>query len=527
MRTLKTCLMATVAVAAFGVAETANAQTFVYGGGATFPSKVYRQLFDCFAFPADGNAPPAVPGGTGVVDPGQSDDGRKIARLAISPDCPSPTGNISGFLAQFLYSPVGSGGGKRAFRNHNGSNSGTLGLGIPAAANSIPYVSQFAPNYGYPSIHFAGSDDVVLPSDIQAYTGNANNPVHPTFGTWLQIPALAGGVAVAHNQKDGAGNPLNLSSGTLNLSRKALCGIVSGHITKWDNPILTALNGGTAYGTGQITFVHRSDGSGTTFLFTNALVAQCAGVFGPNNESDATLALYNFPWTDKTLPATQCPAIPVQGSNQINFPDAGANACGVTAPTPAGSAFANGSGNAGVVAQIHAINGAIGYATPDFVDPVVPIGTGPADGLPVAGVESQYDIDNFTGLYQKPTFAKAQTAMQAAIPLFTSVSRKNPLNWSRQMVQPNPLLQNAYPISGFTMLNLYQCINNADVYNTLLAYLNFHYNNDVAKNILHSQQFSEVPGNWFDEIVQLLNPDNPDTGFNIGGVGPCTGKSGA
>ena len=34
MRTLKTWLMASVAVATFGIAEQANAQTFIYGGGA-------------------------------------------------------------------------------------------------------------------------------------------------------------------------------------------------------------------------------------------------------------------------------------------------------------------------------------------------------------------------------------------------------------------------------------------------------------------------------------------------------------
>ncbi|MFX4639446.1 hypothetical protein ABTA98_19715, partial [Acinetobacter baumannii] len=84
--------------------------------------------------------------------------------------------------------------------------------------------------------------------------------------------------------------------------------------------------------------------------------------------------------------------------------DAGNNQCGVAVATPAGAAYANGSGNAGVVAQVHAINGAIGYATPDFVDPVVAIGTNPADGLPVAGIQNQYDIDNSTGQFQKPTF---------------------------------------------------------------------------------------------------------------------------
>jgi len=534
MRNFKTCLMASVALATFGVAEQANAQTFIYGGGATFPSKVYRQLFDCFSFPVDGNTvviPGVTNSGNGVVDttPGATDNGRKVPAIAISTSCPSATGNISGLLTQFLYAPVGSGGGKRAFRTGN-SSSAAAGLGIPAAANSIPYVGAFAQDYGYPKFHFAGSDDIVLPSDIVQYssTASATDPVNTVKGYWLQIPALAGGVAIAHNQKDGNGNPLNLAPGTsLKLSRKALCGIASGHITKWDNATITADNGVTV-GTGPITFVHRSDGSGTSFLFSNAMVAQCAGIFGSNNETPgAPLALYNFPWTDKTLAATQCPAIPVQGANQHNYPDASPDQCGVAVSNPGGGTFANGNGNAGVVAQIHAINGAIGYATPDFVDPVVAIGTNPGDGLPTAAVQNQFDIDNGLTAFQKPTFDKAAIAMSSQNPVFDDTSRKNPLNWSRQMVNPNPLLPNSYPIAGFTQFNLYQCYADANVYQGLLLYLTFHYSQDIAKNILHSQQFTEVPELWFDEIVKLLNPDNPTTGFQQGGNQACSTHSGA
>lgn len=532
MRTFKTCLLATAALASFGIAEQANAQTFINGGGATFPSKVYRQLFDCFAFPVDGNfnvIAGVTNSGNGVVDPTQTDNGRRIAPLAISSACPSPSGNISGLLTQFIYAPVGSGGGKRAFRTNNGSSAAT-GLGIPSASNAIPYVSAFAQNYGYTHLHFVGSDDIVLPSDIVPYSrsGKASDPVNTTTGYWLQIPALAGGVTVSHNQKDGNGVALNLAAGTsLKLSRQTLCGIVSGHVTKWNNPLITADNGGTQVGTGQITFVHRSDGSGTNFLFTNAMAAQCQGLFGPTNETTSTLALYSFPWTDKTLPASQCPAIPAQGSNQHNWPDASPDQCGVAVALPAGSAFANGNGNSGVLATVHSINGAIGYITPDFVDPVVAIGTNPGDGLPTAAIQNQYDIDNGLTAFQKPTFDKVAIAMSAENPVFDDTSRANPLNWSRQMVNPNPKLNNAYPISGFTQLNLYQCYADQNVYQGLLLYLSYFYQQQSAKDILHAQQFTEVPGVWFDEIVKLLNPDNPTTGFQQGGVQACNGHSGA
>ncbi|MCP4618163.1 MAG: phosphatase [Bradyrhizobium sp.] len=525
MRALKTCLMASVAVAMFGAAEQANAQTFVYGGGATFPSKVYRQMMDCLTYPVDGNV-----GFGGVVDPGQSDNGRNVSQLALAPSCPFY--NITGFFGSILYAPVGSGAGKAAFAAHNAASTGPLT--IPSASNTIPYVSRFTPTqggYGYPSFHFAGSDDVVVPSDLTAHSGSPSNPVNATRGYWLQVPALAGAVAIPYNGTDGNGVALNLSTpGVLKLSRRALCGIVSGHITKWDNSVLTTDNGGVALGTGNITFVHRSDSSGTNYLFTNAMVTQCNGVFGPNSESDATAALYSFPWTDKRVPVAQCPnALPIQGSNQVNWPDVGGtnNQCGNPVANPGGGRFLGGSGTSGVVATIHATPGSIGYASPDFVDPVVPIGTGPADGLAVASLQNQFDIDNATGSFHRPTYQNANTAMQTAIPVFDDTSRANPLNWSRQMIVPNPLLADAYPIAGFTMLNFYQCYANSNVYDVLVTYINFLYGNAIAKNILHDQQFSEIPDLWYTEILKLVNPGNPLTGFNKAGEGACAGKSGA
>ena len=514
--------MATVAVATFGVAEQANAQTFVYGGGATFPSKVYRQMMDCLAFPVDGNS-----GSGGVNDPGQTDNARDIPQLALAPSCPFY--NVAAIFGSILYAPVGSGAGKGAFAAHNGSSTGPLT--IPAAANTIPYVSHFTPTpggYGYPQYHFTGSDDVVVPSDLNNYTGSPSNPVNANLGYWLQIPALSGSVTIPYNGTDGNGNALNLSTpGVLKLSRKALCGIVSGHITKWDNDILKADNGNVVLGSGNITFVHRSDSSGTNFIFTNAMYAQCNGIIGPNNETvGAPAALYSFRWTDRRT-GTCNNAIPVQASNQVNWPDVGNDQCGVAIPNPGGGIFANGSGSAGVVAKIHQTPGSIGYVSPDFVDPVVPIGPGDAQGLPVASLQNQYDIDNATGLYHLPTYQNANTAMQTAIPVFDETTRPNPLNWSRQLSVANPLLPSAYPIAGFTMLNFYQCYANPAVYDIILTYINFHYGNGIAKNILHDQQFSEVPDVWYNEIIRLLNPGNPVTGFNKAGEGACAGKAGA
>ena len=44
-----------------------------------------------------------------------------------------------------------------------------------------------------------------------------------------------------------------------------------GQITHWDDPAITALNPGINLPSAPITVVHRSDGSGTTYIFSNYL----------------------------------------------------------------------------------------------------------------------------------------------------------------------------------------------------------------------------------------------------------------
>ena len=71
----------------------------------------------------------------------------------------------------------------------------------------------------------------------------------------VQFPAVGGTIAVAFNKGD---------CGKLNLSQKQLVDVFLGKITSWEQ---------LKCGKGKITVVHRSDGSGTTFAFTNSLSA--------------------------------------------------------------------------------------------------------------------------------------------------------------------------------------------------------------------------------------------------------------
>ncbi len=58
---------------------------------------------------------------------------------------------------------------------------------------------------------------------------------------------------------------------TLNFTPEVIANIYMGNIVKWNDPALVALNPGVALPNGFITAVHRSDGSGTTYAFTNFL----------------------------------------------------------------------------------------------------------------------------------------------------------------------------------------------------------------------------------------------------------------
>ena len=79
----------------------------------------------------------------------------------------------------------------------------------------------------------------------------------------LHIPTVMGAVAVSYNIP-------GVRSG-LKLAPEALAGIYLGTIARWNDPRLAKLNPGQALPDQPIVVVHRSDGSGTTSIFTDYL----------------------------------------------------------------------------------------------------------------------------------------------------------------------------------------------------------------------------------------------------------------
>ena len=171
-----------------------------------------------------------------------------------------------------------------------------------------------------------------------------------THGTILHVPVTLGAEAMSYNLS-------GIPTGTLKLTGPISANIYLGTIKTWNDPAIAKINAGISLPNQAITVVHRSDGSGTTGIFTHYL-------------SDVSPL-----WQSK-----------VGAGTTVNWP------VGV-----------GGKGNAGVAAAIKATVGAIGYLELAYV---------------VANNISYTLVQNKDGSYIKPSLdgAKADAANVTIIP---------------------------------------------------------------------------------------------------------------
>ena len=103
-------------------------------------------------------------------------------------------------------------------------------------------------------VDFGASDVPMNASELAAAKG----------GPVTQVPDALGAEGVAYN--------LDLPvSARLHLTGPVIARIFLGQITRWNDPAITALNPGITLPAASIAVVHRSDGSGTTYIFSNYL----------------------------------------------------------------------------------------------------------------------------------------------------------------------------------------------------------------------------------------------------------------
>lgn len=101
------------------------------------------------------------------------------------------------------------------------------------------------------TVDFGASDAPIKPADL-------------TKKKLLQFPAVVGGVVPIVNIA-------GIESGQLRLTGEVLARIFLGKVTKWNDPEIADLNKDLSLPDDEITIVHRSDGSGTTAIYTTYL----------------------------------------------------------------------------------------------------------------------------------------------------------------------------------------------------------------------------------------------------------------
>jgi phosphate transport system substrate-binding protein len=107
------------------------------------------------------------------------------------------------------------------------------------------------------TVQFGGTDGPMTDEQLKAAPGKI-----------LHIPTVAGPEAIIYNLKDVT---------NLILNGAVIAEIYQAKITKWNDPKIAAINPGVTLPDKDIIVVHRSDGSGTTWIFTNYLSKVSAG----------------------------------------------------------------------------------------------------------------------------------------------------------------------------------------------------------------------------------------------------------
>jgi phosphate transport system substrate-binding protein len=102
------------------------------------------------------------------------------------------------------------------------------------------------------TVFFGASDGPMTDEQLQAAPGRI-----------LHFPTVLGGVVPVYN--------IPGVTGELKFTGKVLADIIMGRINKWNDPSIVALNSGAKLPASDIAVAHRSDGSGTTYIFVDYL----------------------------------------------------------------------------------------------------------------------------------------------------------------------------------------------------------------------------------------------------------------
>jgi phosphate transport system substrate-binding protein len=106
------------------------------------------------------------------------------------------------------------------------------------------------------TVDFGASDGPMNDDQLKAFETKHGSGI-------LHFPTVLGAVVPTYN--------IAGVSGSLNFTPEALAGIYLGKITKWNDPAISGVNKGVNLPATDIVVVHRSDGSGTSYIWTDYL----------------------------------------------------------------------------------------------------------------------------------------------------------------------------------------------------------------------------------------------------------------
>ena len=181
-------------------------------------------------------------GSTGTTTPSSSASTAAPADAQATADLQTPQVSLTGAGSTFDQ-PFFT----KAFYEYNKLNSKvTVNY---ASIGSGGGISQFQAT----TVNFGASDVPMSSTEIAAAKG----------GQVLQIPVALGGEAISYNVS-------GLDKG-LKMTGSVLGDIYMGKVTNWNDQEIANLNPGVKLPNQKITVIHRSDGSGTTYIFTDYL----------------------------------------------------------------------------------------------------------------------------------------------------------------------------------------------------------------------------------------------------------------
>jgi len=234
----------------------------------------------------------------------------------------------------------------------------------------------------------------------------SNQQLQDAPGSVLHFPTVLGGVVPIYNIPN--------FNGELKFTGQLLADIYLGKITKWNDPAITKINAGVNLPGTTITVVHRSDGSGTSYIWCDYLAKTSA----------------NEEWRKKVGVATA-----------------------VSWPVGLGGAQSD-----GVTAAVKQTPGSIGY-----VELVFAIQNGLSYG----------SVQNHDGNFVKASLETVTAAAAAASTPCSATVKMNCMPADFRVSITNAAGANAYPISSFTWMLFYESPKNKAQAKTMVDFMNW------------------------------------------------------